>query len=178
MEPVEFNPFEDRFSRDLRNDLSEAFVSAVEKDNRKILDDTIKRYRTEQLNSSYARYLEKRQSRYEKALVAIDQSQNEPIARAAILWDLELFFEVHEILEHAWYDAEGDYKMILQALIRAAGVYIKLEFGFSEAAHNIAKKALAILEQHSEDLRPFIKPEPLLAGLRAPEQKPPKIVKD
>ncbi len=177
MDTPEFNPFEDRLSRDLRNDLSEALVKAIETGNRKTLDETIERYNRQQLASSYAQYLENRKSLYEKALVTIDQSVHEPISRAAILWDLGLFFEVHEILEHTWYDAEGDPKMLLQALIRAAGVYIKLEFGFSEAAHNIAKKALPILEQQTEILEQFIKPEVLITALRNLAQNPPKIAK-
>ena len=60
------------------------------------------------------------------------------LAIAVILWDLDLFFEVHEILEPPWIKAQGDRKLLLQALIRAAGVYINLELGYTDRAAKIS----------------------------------------
>ena len=93
------------------------------------------------------------------------------MAKSTVLWNLGLFFEVHEILEHAWYDAQGDYKLILQALIRAAGVYIKLEYGYQGPAERMAAKALTVLEAHRDSLQKWFKPEPLFEALR--ELSPP-----
>jgi len=175
MVTIEFNPFEDRFSRDLRNDLSEALVKTIESGNSQFLEDQIATFRQHSMAQAYADYLEFRTSRYQKALAQIGKEVTDPIARAVILWDLQLFFEVHEILEHAWYEAEGDYKSILQALIRAAGVYIKLEFRYVEAAQKIASKALPVLEEHRSSLEKFFVVDRLLSSLKNLGQVPPEL---
>lgn len=176
MDTIEFNPFEDRLSRDIRNDLSEALVACIESGNMEILNETSKRYRTQALDLCYAIYLEKRLSNYELALNRITPTIIDPIDRAVILWNLHLFFEVHEILEHVWYDATGDYKKLLQALIRAAGVYIKLEFGYSQAASNIANKAIPVLQDTRQLLEPHVDPNVLISALSDLDQKPPQLV--
>ena len=72
--------------------------------------------------------------------------------RGCCLWDLGLHFEVHEILEHAWHRAQGEEKLLLQAMIRAAGVYIKGDYGYFEAAAKLAARALPVLEAHKQRL--------------------------
>lgn len=176
MDTIEFNPFEDRLSRDIRNDLSEALVACIESGNREILDETSIRYSSQTLDSCYTNYLEKRLSNYELALDRITPTVIDPINRAVILWNLHLFFEVHEILEHVWYDATGDYKKLLQALIRAAGVYIKLEFGYSQAASNIANKAIPVLQDNRQLLEAHIDPNVLISALGDLNQDPPQLV--
>ncbi len=82
----------------------------------------------------------------QQALEIIRGGITDPIQQAVVLWNLGLFFEVHEVLEHVWYTAEGKMKATLQALIRAAGVYIKREYGFNDSADRIAAKAIPVLE--------------------------------
>ena len=171
-----FNPFEDRLSRDLRNELSEGLAVAVETGNAEMLSATVAKYRQQPLAECYQTYLEDRYSRYEKALTAISsQGITDPIRRGVILWDLGLFFEVHEVLEHAWYNAEGAMKPTLQALIRAAGVYIKREHGYYDSAARIAEKALPVLEENRELLAKYFQPERLISVLALPDVTAPKL---
>ena len=165
MEGETFNPFEDRLSRDIRNDLSETFAAAAEEGNPAKLKAILENYRNQSLPPAYLEYIEKRSVLYAKALLALSRLGPEPLARATVLWDNGLFFEMHEILEHAWYGAEGDYREILQALIRAAGVYIKKEYGFLETADRISAKALPILRANREYLGRFMRIDSLIESL-------------
>ena len=170
-----FNPFEDRLSRDLRNELSEALAVAVETGSDEKLANIMKKYRSQPLADCYRTYLEDRCARYEKALAAIP-GIIDPIHRSLILWDLGLLFEMHEVLEHAWYTAEGRMKLTMQALIRAAGVYIKREYGYNEAAARIAAKAIPVLEKNRVLLEKYFKPEKLIAALASPDASPPQLL--
>jgi len=170
-----FNPFEDRLSRDLRNELSEGFAVAVETGNADTLADIVKKYRRQPLAECYRSYLEDRRARYEKALAAIP-GITDPIHRSLILWDLGLLFEVHEVLEHAWYTAEGRMKLTMQALIRAAGVYIKREYGYHDAAARIAEKAIPVLEENRALLEGYFNPKKLIAALASPDASPPQLL--
>jgi len=170
-----FNPFTDRLSRDLRNDLSEAFAKAVESGDPTELEQTLSGYQNRQLTGFYQTYFAERQRRYRHALETIGQEDRSPLARGVVLWNLELFFEVHEVLEHAWYDAEGELKATLQAMIRAAGVYIKRESGLFAAADKIAAKAIPVLERNSALLAPFFSVSPLIAALADRQAPPPKL---
>lgn len=171
-----FNPFEDRLSRDLRNELSEGLAVAVETGRTEKLTDIIKKYRRQPLADCYRTYLEDRRARYEKALAAIKPGITDPIHRSVILWNLGLFFEVHEVLEHAWYTADGRMKLTMQALIRAAGVYIKREYGYYYAASRIAAKAIPVLEENRALLEVYFKPEKLIAVLASPDAPPPELL--
>ncbi len=100
----------------------------------------------------------------------------DPIHCSLILWDLGLFFEVHEVLEHAWYSAEGAMKLTLQALIRAAGVYIKREYDFHDSTGRIAEKAGPVLEANRELLAKYFNPEKLISVLAVAEIPAPRLL--
>jgi len=89
-----------------------------------------------------------------------------------------IFFEVHEQLEQAWREVSGDEKRILQAMIRAAGVYIKLEYGYGAAARKMAGRALPVLEEQTTFLACYFQPEKLLRSLRDPVLPPPRLLDD
>ena len=57
--------------------------------------------------------------------------------------------------------------LTLQALIRAAGVYIKLEFGYERQAAKMAGKAREVLATSDDLLRDYFDPAELLAALAA-----------
>ena len=171
----DFNPFEDRFSRDLRNDLSEAFVRDLESGTEVALSTTIAHYRSQNLTSPYLEYLNDREGRYLSAMTTI-ADEKDPLKQAVILWNQQLFFEVHEVLEHAWYSAEGNYRETLQAIIRAAGVYIKRRYGYVEAAARIGAKALPVLKDNKELLEPYFDVDQLTSVL-ADDSAPPPILK-
>ena len=169
-----FNPFEDRLSRDIRNNLSEGLAEAVETGNSDKLTQIVDYYRQQPLADYYRNYLEDRNTRYEQALKTIEDI-TDPIHQGLVLWNLGLFFEVHEVLEHAWYSAEGNMKLTLQALIRAAGVYIKREYGFNDAANRIAAKAIPVLEANQDILEGYFKTKELTSALNNLEALPPKL---
>ena len=141
-----FDPFQDRKSRDIRNSLSTALFESVELGDKSKIYDAAKSYEDSGLTSPYSEYITNRLIRYEEALQTIWGGNEDPIWRALFLWDLKLFFEVHEVLEHAWYSAKGQEKLLMQALVRAAGVFIKQEFGYEKQAQKIATKAIAVLK--------------------------------
>lgn len=170
-----FNPFEDRLSRDIRNNLSAGLAKAVETGSSDKLTQVVDYYRQQPLATCYRNYLEDRNTRYEQALKTIGGGITDPIHQGLVLWNLGLFFEVHEVLEHAWYSAEGNMKLTLQALIRAAGVYIKREYGFNDAANRIAAKTIPVLEANQDILEVYFKTKELTSALNNPKALPPKL---
>ena len=83
---------------------------------------------------------------------------------------------MHEILEQEWRNAEGDEKVIVQAMIRAAGVYIKLEYGYREAAAKMAARSLPVLERHHEFLARYFDPVLFTERLRDLRLPPPRLL--
>jgi hypothetical protein len=171
-----FEPFQDRLSRDIRNDLSTALIEAVASLDPEPVRRTAAQYLEQAAGECYREYIKERLLRYEKALARFRRGPSAVLWRAAVLWDLQLFFEVHELLEEAWLKAAGDEKLVLQAMIRAAGVYIKLEYGYREAALKMAGRALPVLAAHHQMLAPFFAPEPLLSTLANPSLPPPQLL--
>ena len=82
---------------------------------------------------------------------------------------------MHEILEPAWIGASGDEKRLLQALIRAAGVYINLELGYEQRARKICAKALPVLKELHEELTGSIDGKALIVALETLSTDPPRL---
>ncbi len=172
-----FDPFEDRVARDVRNALSEALTLVFEQ-----LDLAPARRVAEDMLSGnpgevYGQYIMSRLESYNQALTLV---REEDIAtaweRALVLWDLGLFFEVHEILEHAWLAATGAEKQVLQAMIRAAGMYIKLhDQGNESGARKMAQKAAEVLEANRSFFAADFPLDLLLDKLRRLDPVPPKL---
>lgn len=174
MPATSFNPFEDRLSRDIRNGLSETIFEVLRTSSLAPAEAVAAAYRQQDLNPSYNQYIDLRLQRYGRAIEALE-SDSPLLDQAAVLWDLGLFFEVHEILEPAWIDAAGAEKRLLQALIRAAGVYINLELGYLQRAAKIGAKALVVLEEMKSDLAGQIDGEALISALKKLSNTPPLI---
>lgn len=68
------------------------------------------------------------------------------LARAALLADAGLSFEVHELLEPRWMRAEGDERVALQGLIQVAVALHHAESGNRPGAISLMGDALAKLE--------------------------------
>ena len=172
----QFDPLNDRLSRDIRNRLSVAFAEALAEGTMAQVEEVAARSRASGLAPVYEAYIADRLIRYQEALRTIaTNGVEEPLTRALLLWDLGLFFEVHEILEQAWRRAHGPEKAILQAMIRAAGMYIKLAMGQPEAARKMATKALAALERHRALAGTKLPLNRLLAALKSVDPNPPKL---
>lgn len=171
-----FQPFTDRLSRDIRNDLSSSLVTVLEQNSISPAVTVGNSYLHTNPHPVYCAYIENRLKRYSHALEVIRCGDAEPLYQALVLWDEELFFEVHEILEHAWMGAEGEEKLFLQAMIRAAGVYIKLEAGYPIPAAKIAAKAIPVLQKNSERLAKYTNPAKLIDALQNLELGSPKLI--
>lgn len=171
-----FDPLNDRLSRDIRNQLSVAFAEGLATNSLAPVEVVVARFRAKGLPPTQEEYIADRLDRYQEALAIINANEaNDALTRSLVLWDLGLFFEVHEILEHAWLKARGAEKEILQAMIRAAGMYIKLAMGQPEAARKMAGKAAKALEDHRQQVPAPLPLDRLLAALTACDPQPPRL---
>ena len=176
IEAPAFDPFHDRLSRDIRNGLTRAFGQALADRNLIPVEALSASLLDQDLSRCYRDYVTSRLELYRRAFDRIQASRPDPVWQGLVLWDLQLFFEVHEVLEHAWHEAEGSRKTLLQALIRAAGVYIKLEFGHTRQAAKLAEKACEVLERNRNVLRDYFVPDELMAALRSLNPTPPLLL--
>ena len=176
MTPSRFEPFQDRLSRDIRNELSAALPPALAQNDLAPVRAVATRYLQQNLATSYVDYIEARLAGYAKALEMMARTgAQDAITKALVLWDLGLFFEVHEILEQAWHGAHGAEKEVLQAMIRAAGFYIKGEYGYFEAGAKMANRAVTALEKNRQACTGFAL-DILLESLRKRDPVPPKLL--
>lgn len=174
----EFDPFRNRLCRDIRNDLSESLMTVIHTADSDKLSPVVERYKTLDLEPCMSDYLNDRLTRYHrvfKQIKSAGMSPDETYAIAVLLWNQELFFEVHEWLEEKWLKAIGTEKVVVQALIRAAGTYVHLEHGRREGAKKMALKAVASLLQHQTTVPPVFNVESLVAKLTGLDPVPPKF---
>ena len=98
--------------------------------------------------------LRDRSGRFAVALAAVDaapipeDARGRAVAIAAPLFAAHLFFEVHEILEPPWRDAEGDEREILQGLIQVAVGFHHHEDGNLRGAISLLSDGNAKLFAH------------------------------
>ncbi|MFZ5759888.1 MAG: DUF309 domain-containing protein [Thermodesulfobacteriota bacterium] len=179
MKQENFNPFLNRDDRLVRNTLGRAFCRILE-NGAPFADDTLstaaERLLTE-ASPTQRCYIMERRRRYALCLATMTSNMfNDPLHQAFVLWDAELFFEVHEVLERVWTTATGRAKSALQGLIRAAGVYMLLEGNRRKAALKMAAKAAAAIAADHQAL-PFCPGvELLLVGLTRLDPRPPKLL--
>ncbi len=171
-----FDPFRDRLSRDIRNELSESLLDCLQDHQLTAAQKIAEGYLAKDPGPVYVDYINDRLDRYTRFLAHVAEGPADVVWQGFVLWDLGLFFEVHEIIEHAWLRSSGPEKLFLQALIRAAGVYIKSEYGFYEIAEKIASKALPVLENNTDRLAVYTDPERLLVALRSATRTPPLLL--
>jgi len=174
--PAGFDPFRDRLSRDIRNDLSRCFGKSLSGGSLSFVEDLSASLLERDLQRCHRDYVEARLELYRLAFDRIRTCGNDPIWQGLILWDLRLFFEMHEVLEQAWHYSEGSRRMLLQSMIRAAGVYIKLEHGYYRQAAKLAEKACTVLEKHCTELRYYFAPEDLITALGSLNPTPPILL--
>lgn len=176
MKPPVFQPFSDRLSRDIRNGLSHSLVKALHKRSLMPVQELAARYLGELPAGVYTEYIEERLRRYESVFAKLLEATGDPLLQGLILWDVYCFFEVHDVLEPAWLHAQGEEKVFLQAVIRAAAVYIKRDAGYPEAAVKIAGKALPVLKNCRQQLARLTDPELLINALENIDSDPPKLL--
>lgn len=171
-----FDPFTDRLSRDIRNDLSKALMISLRDLNPAPVQEVADHYLAGALEYIYRQYINDRLEKYYRVLDIIRERHFEDtFSMALVLWDEELFFEVHEILEHEWLKSTGAAKLVLQAMIRAAGMYVQMDHDNYKGAASMAAKAVTALENNRSAVPETFDLDLLLAKLRKVDPIPPRL---
>ena len=171
-----FDPFNNRFCRDMRNSLSESLTLALVHQAPQMFRRIGGLWRGVPMSPARQYYLEQRLVRYETVWRQIhEQGIADPLARTVVLWNADLFFECHEQLEAIWHEAAGHERIALQGLIQAAGVFVHLAAGHTQAARRMARKARERLGRHGHLLGPIQGLDGLVRQLGRVEAKPPKL---
>lgn len=162
-----FDPFNNRLARDIRNGLSKSFLEALKERNMSLCERRAAGYLEQDLEQIYQVYIRTRLEKYDEVFFAAEQGQlDDVLQQAAILWEHKLYFEMHELLEATWKNAEGNERKALQGLIRAAGMKIHAENANFKAAAAMGRKAQAVLQLYGRELTRFNKLESILAEVR------------
>jgi alpha-D-ribose 1-methylphosphonate 5-triphosphate synthase subunit PhnI len=146
-----FDPNHDRTARLTRNGLSSAFMEDMQDG----MLGAVHAFTTTltDLKPIHQQYIDNRLAAYQRVLqVMLIGHVTDILKQALVLWDEELFFEVHECLEREWLTAIGDRKAALQALIRGAGAYVHLLQGNTSGAKKMGLKAEAGLREFAGEL--------------------------
>ena len=171
-----FNPFNDRLSRDIRNSLSDAFVASLKQREAEAYLEQSREWLAKGLASGYKEYIQDRMRRYD---LAFQQIQIEKIddarIQALILWNGGLFFEVHDILEDIWHRTQGETHQAIKGLIKAAGVYVHLEYNRSDSAERLAVKSVGLLRKYSGILGFISNLNVLIGALKNGDTLPPVL---
>jgi hypothetical protein len=137
-----FDPFNNRRSRDLRNTLSEQFTEVVLRNDPQAFRLFCARWEAVDLGGVYREYLVNRLERYRSAFEQFERDDIwAPLRQSMVLWNVGLYFEVHELLENIWHTTAEPLRSALKGLIQAAGVYIHFLWGHQNAAERLARKA-------------------------------------
>ena len=164
MNPDKFDPFSGRLARDIRNSLSKAFRKSLALHEPLILQRVADGFSGQHLPSPYQDYIDDRLARYAEAREAIIKHDIIGVVeQSQILWELKLYYEMHELLEGIWLESAGARRKALQGLIRAAGMKIHAERGNTVAAEKMAQKALTDLQENRVALADFQELDNLLA---------------
>lgn len=151
--PVDFDPFNDRLSRDIRNTLSETFADALARKEPSEYRAAAEKWLAEKLAAGYVNYIQDRLHRYDLVLEKIIASRlDDAMLQSLVLWNNGLFFEFHDHLERIWQKTTGDEHQALKGLIQAAGVYIHMEHNRQDAAKNLSIKSLNLIRRYSHCL--------------------------
>ena len=171
-----FDPFNDRTSRDLRNTLSEQFVDVVLRNDVQAFGLFCEHWEAVDLGGVYREYLNARLERYRRAFEQLEDGDiRAPLRQGMVLWNVGLFFEVHEIIETIWHPAEEPLRSALQGLIQAAGVYIHLLWGHQSAAEKLARKAHTRLSANRQGAAFITNLDELLDHLERVDPTPPVL---
>jgi hypothetical protein len=174
--PEAFDPFSDRLSRDIRNSLSDAFVTSLKQKDAGYCQDLSQKWFEKGPAPVYKEYIRDRIRRYDLALQHIRHSQiADARVQAVILWNHGLFFEVHDILENIWHKTQGEEHQAIKGLIKAAGVYVHLEYNRLDSAERLAGKAVRLIRKHANCLGFISNLKVLIGALMTCDPLPPKL---
>jgi hypothetical protein len=171
-----FDPFNDRRSRELRNTLSEQFIEVVQRSDSQAFRLFCDHWEAVDLGGVYREYLEIRLNRYRKAFAQFERDDiRAPLRQSMVLWNVGLYFEVHELLENIWHTAEEPLRSVLKGLIQAAGVHVHFLWGHQSAAEKLARKAHQHLSDNREGAAFIANLDELLDHLERVDPQPPVL---
>ena len=174
--PEKFDPFNDRLSRDIRNSLTDAFMTSLKQKDAGCYLDQSQKWLKGQLATVYKDYIQDRVRRYDLVFERIQQEHiDDARIQAMILWNDGLFFEVHDILEDIWHKKQGDERRAIQGLIKAAGVYVHLESDRLNSAERLAQKSVMALKEYEEELGFISNLNILIGALETCDSVPPTL---
>ena len=151
-----FDPFKSRLARDIRNSLAAAFLQALSGRDPLIFRRKAGEYLEQGLEDPHRDYILERLKKYDAVYeLTTGSGIRGRMQLAGILWTHGLYFEMHDLLENAWLNAEGPRRRGLQGLIRAAGMKIHTESGNMKAAASMGRKAQADLKLCGSSLADF-----------------------
>lgn len=169
-----FDPFADRLARDIRNELSTAFVRGLDTGRNGLYRAVAERYLAKNLPSAHRAYVLDRLDRYGGVLAALARhSLSDPFEQSVLLWNHGLFFEVHERLETIWQNVSDKTRKAIKGVIQAIAAYLHWQCGHEEVALRLGQKAGELLRLYGEALPGSFNPAPIIAWLRQPELGPP-----
>ena len=159
-----FDPFNDRLSRDIRNSLSEAFIEALIRMEPSVYQEAAESWRAVTLADIYTLYIQNRLLQYDCVFEQIKaHNVDDALLQLLVIWNHELFFEAHDHLERIWSQAAGDKRQALKGLIKAAGVYIHMKHDRQKAVTSLSAKALHLIRRYAHCLT-FINNLDVLTG--------------
>lgn len=171
-----FDPFNSRKSRDIRNTLSHALVQSLEQMNPTIFRYSATNWLARDLAPFHYDYVKDRLKRYERVYAELQKSAfDDTLSQTLLIWNEQLFFEVHERLEPIWQQASGDERKACKGLIKAAAAYVHLEHGNKKAAKSLAAKAADLLSKHGKSLSACLNLGELLTRLRETDPVAPRL---
>ena len=173
-----FDPRNDHAAREIRNRLAETLVKCLDPGfDLGPVAELAEQLLLKHPQEVYADYIIDRQHRYAAAKSTINTGKiSDPFQQALVLWDHELFFETHAALEPLWKEAPGTRKLILQAMIRAAGYYLHLAESNQAGAENMAARATPILHEYRDEVPYFPGLDRLIKSLDQRAAIPPKLL--
>ena len=173
---AEFDPFNNRLSRDIRNTLSEALMVALARMEPSAYRNEADGWFAKNPPASLVEYIQDRLRRYDRVFEQIKNGAlKDPLLQSLVLWNNGLFFEFHDRLEGIWKQATGDRRQALKGLIKAAGIYIHSEFNHRQAAAKLAGKSYRLIRQYSHCLAFIENIDALLQALKNLDSKPPRL---
>lgn len=172
-----FDPYTDRLARDIRNSLSSALVQEINWDAAGSLMTTADVWLAKAPASIYQTYIKDRLVLYGRAIDEIRNDQIEDTRLQAIcLWNLGLFFEMHELLETIWHQSRDPERSALKGWIQAAGVYVHFQRGKVDAARGLAKRAVKHLRNGRGCLNFIANLDELIEAVAEPTDSAPLIL--
>ena len=168
-----FDPFADRLARDIRNELSTAFVRGLDTGQNGLYLAVAERYLAKNLPPAHRAYVLDRLDRFGEVMAALAQRPlSDPFEQSVLLWDHGLLFEVHERLETTWQSVSDKTRKAIKGVIQAIAAYLHWQCGHEEIALRLEQKAADLLRLHGDSLPASFNSGPIIAWLRQPKLGP------